>query len=326
MRKAFVTGGSGHLGANLVRLLLESGWRVRCLIHKDSKALKGLDIEKTHGNLTSASFLSSQMDGCDVVFHLAAYVAVEDVDIFRMKKINIEGTQNMCEAALNSNISRFIHFSTIHAFEQQPIKQMLSEERPLVYGSNAMPYDESKALAQKKVYEACDRGLNASILHPAGVLGPHDYKPSRMGQVLMNIMNRKMLLTLNAGYNWVDARDVAKSAINCVDAGKTSQNYILSGEWSSFPQIAEIVSNKLKIRTTYATFPLWAAYTGIPFSWLKSKITGKRPSLTSGGLHALAVQSKFVSNKLAQKELGHSARSLEQTINDTIDWMQKHAD
>ena len=79
-------------------------------------------------------------------------------------------------------------------------------------------------------------------------------------------------------------------------------------------------------RTTYATCPLWAAYTGIPFSWLKSKITGKRPSLTSGGLHALAVQSKFVSNKLAQKELGHSARSLEQTINDTIDWMQKHVD
>ena len=82
----------------------------------------------------------------------------------------------------------------------------------------------------------------------------------------------------------------------------------------------------MKIRTTYATFPLWAAYTGIPFSWLKSKITGKRPSLTSGGLHALAVQSKIVSNELAQKELGHSARSLEQTINDTIDWMQKHAD
>ena len=326
MRKAFVTGGSGHLGANLVRLLLESGWRVRCLIHKDSKALEGLDIEKAQGNLTSASFLSNQMDGCDVVFHLAAYVAVEDVDIFRMKKINIEGTQNMCEAALNSNISRFIHFSSIHAFEQQPIKQILSEERSLACGSNAAPYDASKAHAQKKVYEACERGLNASILHPTGVIGPHDYKPSRMGQVLMNIMNRKMLLTLNAGYNWVDARDVAKSAINCVDAGKTSQNYILSGEWSSFPQIAEIVSNKLKIRTTYATFPLWAAYTGIPFSWLKSKITGKRPSLTSGGLHALAVQSKIVSNELAQKELGHSARTLEHTINDTIDWMQKHVD
>ena len=327
MRKAFVTGGSGHLGANLVRLLLESGWHVRCLIHKDSKALEGLEIEKVHGDLTDLSSLSSQMDGCDVVFHLAAYVAVEDVDVVRMKKINVEGTQNMCEAALSANISRFIYFSSIHAFEQHPIGQILNEERPLVHGSsNSSPYDYSKALAQKKVYAACKRGLNASILHPTAVLGPHDHKPSRMGQVLMNIMNRKMLLTVTAGYNWVDARDVAKSAINCVDFGKTSQNYILSGQWASFPQIAEIVSNKLKIRTTYATFPLWAAYAGIPFSWIKSKITAKRPSLTSGGLHALAVQSKIVSSELAQKELGHNTRTLEKTINDTIDWRQKHVD
>ena len=69
MRKAFVTGGSGHLGANLVRLLLESGWKVNCLIHKDSKALDGLEIEKTNGDLTSVSFLSNQMNGCDAVFH-----------------------------------------------------------------------------------------------------------------------------------------------------------------------------------------------------------------------------------------------------------------
>ena len=322
MRKAFVTGGSGHIGANLVRQLLESGWGVRCLIHKDSRALEGLAIEKVSGDLSSKSLLSNQMEGCNAVFHLAAYVAVEDVDLVRMKKINVEGTKNMCEAALNSNIPRFIHFSSIHAFEQRPVELSLNEERPLAYGSNAAPYDQSKALAQKTVYEACKRGLNASILHPTGVLGPYDYKPSRMGQILMDIMNRKMLLTIKAGYNWVDARDVAKSAIKCINLGEAGQNYILSGKWASFPHIAEIISSKLKIRTTYATFPLWAAYAGIPFSWIKSKITGKRSSLSRGGLHALAVQSKIVSNKLAQKTLGHEPRSLEKTINDTIDWMK----
>ena len=324
MSKAFVTGGAGHLGANLVRQLLESGWNVRCLIHKDSRALEGLTIEKVSGDLSNASLLSNQMEGCDAVFHLAAYVAVEDVDLAQMKKINVEGTQNMWDAALNSKISRFIHFSSIHAFEQHPIKLPLNEERPLAFGSNAIPYDQSKALAQKTVYEACKRGLNASILHPTGVLGPYDYKPSRMGQLLMDIMNRKMLLTIKAGYNWVDARDVAKSAVNCVNHGKTGQNYILSGKWASFPQIAKIISSKLKIRTTYATFPLWTAYAGIPFSWIKSKITGKRSSLSRGGLHALAVQSKVISNELAQKTLGHDPRALEKTINDTIDWIKNH--
>ena len=141
---------------------------------------------------------------------------------------------------------------------------------------------------------------------------------------LRDIMKRKMLFNLNAGYNWVDARDVAKSAIKCVDYGKTNQNYILAGEWASLPQIAKFVSNKLNIRTTYATFPLWTAYAGIPFSWIKSKITSERPSLTHGGLHALAIQPKIISDELAQKELGHSTRTLEQTINDTIDWTQNH--
>ena len=324
MRKAFVTGGSGHLGANLVRLLLESGWKVNCLVHKDSKALDDLEVEKTHGDLTSVSFLSNQMNGCDAVFHLAAYVAVENINLLQMKKINVDGTKNMCEAAINSNSSRFIHFSSIHAFEQQPIRQILNEDRPLVSGPNAAPYDKSKAISQKIIYEACKQGLNASIIHPTGVLGPYDYKPSRMGQVLRDIMKRKMLFNINAGYNWVDARDVAKSAIKCVDYGKTNQNYILAGEWASLPQIAKIVSNKLKIKTTYATFPLWAAYAGIPFSWIKSKITSERPSLTHGGLHALAIQPKIISDELAQKELGHSTRTLEQTINDTIDWTQNH--
>ena len=325
MRKAFVTGGSGQLGANLVRLLLESGWRVRCLIHKDSKALKGLDIEKTDGKLTSASFLSSQMDGCDVVFHLAAYVAVEDVDIFRMKKINIEGTQNMCEAALNSNISRFIHFSTIHAFEQQPIKQMLSEERPLVYGSNAMPYDESKALAQKKVYEACERGLNASILHPTGIIGPYDFKPSRMGQVRKDIMNKKMPLTINAGFNWVDVRDICESAIKCVDQGRSGQHYILPGEWATFRQISDIISEHIDSRTALGTLPFWVAYTALPFAYAFSKLTGKRPSFSRGSFHALAVQCKDIPGTLAKNQLGHSPRSLQNTIQDTIDWIKNYA-
>ena len=80
----------------------------------------------------------------------------------------------------------------------------------------------------------------------------------------------------------------------------------------------------MKIRTTYATFPLWTAYAGIPFSWIKSKITGKRSSLSRGGLHALAVQSKVISNELAQKTLGHDPRALEKTINDTIDWIKNH--
>ncbi|MEC7798847.1 MAG: NAD-dependent epimerase/dehydratase family protein, partial [Candidatus Neomarinimicrobiota bacterium] len=177
MKTAFVTGASGHLGANLVRRLIKSGWNVRCLIHRDTEALLGLDIEQVHGDLSSVSILSKHMKGCGVVFHLAACVGIENVNKKLMKKINIVGTKNMCEAALNSNIKRFIHFSTIHAFNQHPINETLNEDRPLVNGPRSPMYDQTKAIAQTIVYDACKKGLNASILHPTGVLGPFDYKP-----------------------------------------------------------------------------------------------------------------------------------------------------
>ena len=110
MKKAFVTGGAGHVGGNLVRQLLNNGWQVRCLIHKDTRALNGLNIERVHGSLTDSKSLANHMAGCNVVFHSAAYVAVENVDIPVMEKINVGGTEAMCQAALEAQVKRFIHF------------------------------------------------------------------------------------------------------------------------------------------------------------------------------------------------------------------------
>ena len=326
MKTAFVTGGSGHLGANLVRNLIKSGWRVRCLIHKDEEPFVGLNIEKVYGDLSSASILSEQVEGCEVVFHLAAYVGIENVNRPLMKKINILGTQNMCEAALKCNVKRFIYFSSIHAFDQRPIHETLTEDRPLVTDPSSPLYDQTKAIAQKIVYDACKKGLNASILHPTGVLGPFDYKPSRMGKVLMDIVNRKMLLQIDAGFNWVDARDVADTAIQCVKSGEKGKNYIVSGRWASFKEISDIVSMLINKRTSLMTLPLWIAYLATPFAYISSKISGNRPSFSLGSLHALSVQCKGISNDLAKNTLRHNVRPLENTIADTIDWIQKYVD
>ena len=325
MKIAFVTGGSGHLGGNLIRQLLAQGWAVRCLIHHDVRALEGLSVERVEGNLSDKNRLVKQMAGCDAVFHTAAYVAVENVNFAKMKAINIDGTATICQAALDAHIPKFIHFSSIHAFQQRPTDQPLLEERPLVSEGQSAPYDQTKAAAQRVVYDACDRGLNASILHPTGIIGPYDFKPSRMGQVLKDIMNKKMLLTINAGFNWVDVRDICESAIKCVDQGRSGQHYILPGEWATFRQISDIISEYIDSRTAFGTLPFWAAYTALPFAYAFSKLTGKRPSFSRGSFHALAVQCKDIPGTLAKNQLGHSPRSLRNTIQDTIDWIKNYA-
>jgi len=325
MKIAFVTGGSGHVGGNLIRQLLAQGWAVRCLIHHDVRALEGLSVERVEGNLSDKNRLVKQMAGCDAVFHTAAYVAVENVNFAKMKAINIDGTATICQAALDAHIPKFIHFSSIHAFQQRPTNQPLLEERPLVSEGQSAPYDQTKAAAQRVVYDACDRGLNASILHPTGIIGPYDFKPSRMGQVLKDIMNKKMPLTINAGFNWVDVRDICESAIKCVDQGRSGQHYILPGEWATFRQISDIISEHIDSRTALGTLPFWVAYTALPFAYAFSKLTGKRPSFSRGSFHALAVQCKDIPGTLAKNQLGHSPRSLQNTIQDTIDWIKNYA-
>lgn len=321
--KAFVTGSSGHLGANLVRHLLAEGWQVRCLIHRDVRALAGLDVERVEGKLTEPASLIPLLENIDVVFHSAAYVAVENVDIPLMEKININGTESICAATLAAGVGRLIHFSSIHAFQQRPTNEPLTEERPLVNDEHAAPYDRTKAEAQRRVLAACEQGLNASIIHPTGIIGLYDYKPSRMGQVIIDMSSGKMPFTINTGFNWVDSRDVCQTALNCIKQGRKGQHYLVPGAWATIRQIADIIAEVLEKRITYFTAPFWTAYLALPFAGLRTMLTGKRPSFSKGSLHALAVQCKDIPGTLARDELKHQTRTLEETIKDTLQWMIK---
>ena len=266
------------------------------------------------------------MEDCDVVFHSAAYVAVENVNESLMHEINVIGTKNVCQAAMSIGVSKFIYFSSIQVFQQTPMDEPLDEKRPLVNSNIALPYDRTKAEAQRIIYEACHRGLNAVILHPTGIIGPFDFKPSRMGKVLLDIKDRKMLINIDAGFNWVDVRDVCNTAINCISSGDQGQHYILPGEWATFKQISEIISNQIHIRTNFITLPFWTAYLSLPFAFIVSKLTGKRPSFSRGSLQTLAQQCQNIPGELAKEQIGHLSRPLFETINDTLTWFGKHAD
>ena len=326
MKRAFITGGSGHVGANLTRRLINQGWRVRCLVHNDTRALEGLDVDCVHGDLLDEDFLSQQMQDCYAVFHAAANVAIENIDIPLMEKINIDGTRSMCNAALHSDIDRFVHFSSIHAFEQKPLHATLDENRPLLDQAGSAPYDSTKASAELVVKKAHERGLKTIIINPTGIIGPYDFKPSRMGQVISDIMNRKMLFTINNGFNWVDVRDVCDIAIESVDRGKPGSNYIVPGTWASFEDLANVISKIINKNTRWLTLPFWMAYCFLPIAYCAAKLSGSRPSFSRGSLHALAVQAKKISSRKVEKEFNFKARPLEETIRDTINWIKEHVD
>ena len=319
MTLALITGGSGHVGANLTRELIDQGIKVRCIdFDKDHKAFEGLDIELIPGSVTDKESLDPIFNNVDIVFHTAAIISLERRNKNLIRLVNVEGTRNVCEAALKHRVKRLIHFSSVDAFTRYPLNEPLLEDRPLIENKNSVPYDLSKADAQRIVLDYCEQGLDASIIHPSGVYGPHDYKPSLFGQTFIDIANGKRQFNINVGYDYVDVRDLCKTAVACVEKGKSGQNYIVSGHYMDFTYLSEIVSQELGRKLLKLTLPMFTLYLGLPFYFIQSRVTGKPQALTIDSIHTIKVQNKNIPGELAKEELGHSPRGIDETLKDTV--------
>jgi len=317
-----VTGASGHVGGNLVRALLDQGRRVRVVVRDDARAVEGLDVERVQADVLDPDSLKAAFDGAEVVFHLAALILITGGQKGRVNRINVEGPRNVAAACLDRKVRRLVHFSSIHAYSPTPRNVPVDETRPFV-GEDAPAYDRSKALGQQEVLAAVSRGLDAVIVNPTAVIGPHDYKPSRMGAVQRMLYRRKMPSLVSGGFDWVDVRDVVAGALAAERNGRTGQNYLLSGHWASFPEFAALVGKVTGIRVPSLVVPLWLAYVGAPFVQAFAGLTGGMPLYTLEALHALKCYGE-VSHEKASRELGYSPRPLEETLRDTWEWWRRH--
>jgi dihydroflavonol-4-reductase len=313
------TGASGHLGVNLVNSLLASRWRVRALVHCNSLPLQGLDIEQVCGNTLNEGSLEKAFDGADVVFNLAAKVSVVGWDRKNVEEINIKGVQNVVFACKKVGVKRLVHVSSFHACCQEPRTRSIDETRQLVEDKNGIPYDYSKACGEKLVKQAIEEGQDAVIISPTGIIGPYDYQPSHFGATLLALARGKLPALVDAGLDWVDARDVAGGMIKAAELPSPAEKYILSGHWVSLKDIAVQISQITGRNKPFFTSPMWLAKFGAPFAAGYNRIAGKRPLFTGIAMQALE-SNRNVSHEKAAADLGYSPRSLRDTIADTVQW------
>ena len=241
--KAAVTGASGHVGANLIRVLLARGDSVRALVHRDRRALSGLPIETAMGDVRDPASLEQAFAGAEVVYHAAGYISLVSGEWSRLHAVNVVGTRNVVEACLRCGVRRLVHFSSIHAMDLNPERAQIDESTPLVAEGGVPPYSLSKAEGEREVQEGIANGLDAVILNPTAILGPHDYAPSHQGEVLLALARRMLPALVEGGFDWVDARDVAKGALSAAVRGTAGARYILSGHWVSVRELARLVGS-----------------------------------------------------------------------------------
>ena len=274
MKLALITGSSGHVGSNLIRKLSELDYKIRCIdFDADHRAYEGFDVEVIKGDITNKESLYPIFEGVDVVFHTAALINLDRRFREAIETVNIEGTRNVCEVALEKGINKLIHFSSVDAFYRFPIDEPLLEDRKLIEDQKGMPYDFSKAEGQRIVYEFCEKGLDASIIHPTSIVGPNDFKPGLPMQAFVDMANGKRKLMPNWGYNFIDVRDLCDAAISAVENGRTGQNYIIGGDYHMYLYIGELIGEKLGRKVVYGALPEFITYLPLPFEYIRALIT-----------------------------------------------------
>lgn len=316
-----VTGAAGHIGNVLVRELLSEGKQVRALIlpGEDISSLEGLKIEKIEGNVLDAVSLERAMKGIDTVFHLAGVISIMPGHNEWMRKVNVDGTKNVLQAARKADIKRLVYTSSIHALSRD-WKGKINEKVPFDPNNPVGVYDRTKAEASLAVLDAVRAGLDAVIVCPTGVIGPHDYRGSEMGDLLMDWLRRRMHFLVKGAYDFVDVRDVARGHIRACDRGKTGEVYILSGRQIKVLELKKMVQEVLGRRIISITVPIWMAKIGAKIMPPYYRLTKKKPKFTDYSLETLQSNSD-VSCEKAKRELGYKPRNLATTIKDTVMWL-----
>jgi nucleoside-diphosphate-sugar epimerase len=239
-----VTGATGHLGANLVRRLLDDGKSVRVLLRpaSDPVALAGLDLERVFGDLRDAAACAAAVQGCAQVHHCAALVSTIEGDARHKRDIfscNVLGTRNLLRAALRAGVTRVVVTGSFSAVGHDP-QRPSDEDVPFNPFDRPLPYAFSKAFVELECLKAFADGLPVVVATSCAILGPNDFKPSRMGRTLVDFANGRLWAYIPGGFEFVAARDMVEGHLLAMARGRPGQKYLFSSQFLSVDELMDI--------------------------------------------------------------------------------------
>lgn len=316
-----VTGGYGFVGTNLVRALLERGDEVRVVDKRETDSLAGLDVEHLRVDVLDSEALERAFSGANTVFHLAAVISIVGDPTGEVHRTNVDGPRNASQAALACGVKRFVHCSSVHAFDLERCGPELAESAPRTTMGHSPAYDRSKNQGENEVRDAIAEGLDAVIVNPSGIVGPNDYEPSRLGELLLQMRNRTLPVNIRGGFDFVDVRDVVAGMLAAERSGRTGENYLLSGHRLSMDEVAELAESVTGVEGPRISMPL-SIITGLAPLVVKLTPADETPLITPESMHALRY-SPNVSHYKASKELGYLPRPFIETIRDTYAWFEE---
>lgn len=310
-----VTGGTGFLGSHLIRALVAAGKPVRALYRNQPPSrLQDIfhKIEWVQGDILDICELEDAMEGVSQVYHCAAIVSFQAGDKGRIMKINVEGTANVVNAALDAGVKKLLYVSSVAAIGRAKDNGPINEECEWQDSDNNSRYGVSKHLGEMEVWRGIAEGLDAVIVNPAIILGSGFWNDGS-GALLKNAYKEFPFYTLGVN-GFVDVEDVVKVMMRLMDSEIEGERYILSADNWNYQQLFTTMANALGKKPPHIAVKPWMAEVVWRIEKVKGMITGKHPLVTKETARTAQLKVYYENNKVLQALPGFQFKPLADTI------------
>lgn len=315
--KILVTGGSGFIGAYIIKELVEKGYAVRAIRHSNNApffipAHINEKVEWVPGDVLDVVSLHEAMDGVDAVIHAAAKVSFNDNDRSSLYKTNIDGTANVVNIALENNIKRFVHISSVAAIGRTATGETINEEKKWLPGKMHTTYAISKYHAELHVWRGAAEGLDMVIVNPSTVLGYGDWNMSSCA-IFKSVYKEFPWYT--KGINgFVAVGDVAKAAVLLMESSRSHERFIINGDNWTFQQLFNTIADGFGKKHPHKEATPFVGKIAWRMEKLKSMMSGQKPLLTRESARVAQSVTYFDNSKLLNALPGFSFTPLEKAI------------
>jgi dihydroflavonol-4-reductase len=320
MERVLVTGASGLIGSNLCHRLIGLGYEVVGLVrqHSNLLGLKDFTGKIVYGDILDEKGLSRLIEGADFVFHTAGLVSFDNRRREELFRVNVEGTRNVMNAALQVGLKKVVHTSSVAAIGIPAVGDIADETVEYNRSKYKVAYGESKHFGEVEVEKTAQRGLNAAIVNPASIVGQRDVY-SHFGAFLRVLKGKKVVPFITGGMCVVGVDDVVDGEIAALKFGKPGERYILGSENISFKDLFSKIGEVVGASAPNVYVPIWMARVAASLLEVVSNVTGKPPVLTKAHVVSATLPHYFSFEK-AKRELGFEPHPIMDAIRKSYEW------
>lgn len=317
-----VTGGAGLVGKELITQLLQAGKQVRAIYNKTMLAdFQNENLQQMQCDILDVIGLEEAMKDVDQVYHCAAIITFNPRRKQEMFKINIEGTANVVNAALDAGIKKMVYVSSVAALGRIREDEPINETMNWTEETSNSAYGQSKYLAEMQVWRGIGEGLEAVIVNPVIVLGAGDWNGGS-SQIFKNVYNEFPWYT-NGSTGFVDVRDVAKVMMELMNSDIIAERFIISAENRTYADVFNLIAKAFGKKQPHREVTPVIARIVWRLERIRSLFTGKEPLITKETTATALAKVNFDNSKLKNFLPNFEYRKIEDTVTETCNALQQ---